>query len=336
MHAAPLALTMGEPAGIGAEIALRAWQELRGEGPIFVALDDPGRLTRAATAAGLDVPLAVLDDPRQAGAAFARALPVLPVPLARPETPGRIDPANPRATLASIERAVDLVGTGAARALVTNPIQKSALYAAGFEHPGHTEFLGALSGTSHPVMMLACPELRVVPVTIHLRLADALAGLRTAAIVATGRIAAAALRADFAIPRPRLAVAGVNPHAGEDGALGPEDAAIVKPAIDALRAEGIDASGPMPPDSMFAPRARGGYDLALCMYHDQALIPLKTLDVDGGVNVTLGLPFVRTSPDHGTGLDIAGAGRAHPGSLIAALRLADEIARNRSHSGARP
>uniref|UniRef100_UPI001EFFB69D 4-hydroxythreonine-4-phosphate dehydrogenase PdxA n=1 Tax=Falsiroseomonas oryziterrae TaxID=2911368 RepID=UPI001EFFB69D len=280
-------------------------------------------------------PLAHIAAPEEAPAAFAEALPVLPLPLAVPAVPGRLDPRNAPAVLASIEQAVGFAKAGRTGAVVTNPIQKSVLTAAGFPHPGHTEFLGELAGTGvPPVMMLACPGLRVVPVTVHLSLARAAAALTTEAIVTQGRVVAAALMRDFGIAAPRLVVAGLNPHAGEDGTMGREDIEIVAPAVAALRAEGIAARGPLPADTLFTPRARATYDCALCMYHDQALIPVKTLDMDGGVNVTLGLSIVRTSPDHGTALDIAGTGRADPGSLIAALRMAGEMARARSATSA--
>jgi 4-hydroxythreonine-4-phosphate dehydrogenase len=238
---------------------------------------------------------------------------------------------NAAAIIASIERAVAMAQSGQARAVVTNPIAKSVLQDAGFAHPGHTEFLAALTGTSgHEIMMLASPMLRVVPVTVHLALRAALESLTTAAIVAAGLTTAAALTKDFGIARPRLAVAGLNPHAGEDGHMGREEITIIRPAIEALRAQGLDVTGPWPPDALFTARARRQYDAAVCMYHDQALIPLKALNMDGGVNVTLGLPIVRTSPDHGTAFDIAGRGIADPASLIAALRLADSIATQRS------
>ncbi|MBY0332655.1 MAG: 4-hydroxythreonine-4-phosphate dehydrogenase PdxA, partial [Acetobacteraceae bacterium] len=249
----------------------------------------------------------------------------------RPATPGRPDPANARAVIAAIEEAVALARAGRAAGVVTNPIQKSVLTAAGFPHPGHTEFLGALAGTGvPPVMMLASPDLRVVPVTVHEPLRAAIARLTTDMIVATARIAHAALIADFGIAAPRLAVAGLNPHAGEDGTLGTEDRDIVAPAVAALRDLGIAARGPVPPDTMFTAHARPTYDAAICLYHDQALIPIKTLDMAGGVNVTLGLSIVRTSPDHGTALDIAGRGLADPSSLVAALRMAAVIAGNRT------
>ncbi|HEV7263862.1 MAG TPA: 4-hydroxythreonine-4-phosphate dehydrogenase PdxA [Falsiroseomonas sp.] len=319
----PLALTMGEPAGIGPEITLAAWRAVRAAGPAFFLIGDPALLPGA--------PIARIAAPEEAEAAFPDALPVLPLVLPAPATPGRLDPRNAPAVIASIEQAVAFAKAGRAGAVVTNPIQKSVLTAAGFPHPGHTEFLGELAGTGlPPVMMLACPGLRVVPVTIHLSVKRAVAELTTEAIVTQGRIVAAALRRDFGIAAPLLVVAGLNPHAGEDGTMGREDIEIVAPAVAALRAAGIAVRGPLPADTLFTPRARAAYDCALCMYHDQALIPVKTLDMDGGVNVTLGLSIVRTSPDHGTALDIAGKGLADPGSLIAALRMAAGMARHRA------
>jgi 4-hydroxythreonine-4-phosphate dehydrogenase len=318
---------MGEPAGIGPEITLAAWRAVRAAGPAFFLIGDPAPLPGA--------PLALIAAPEEAATHFPHALPVLPLTLAAPATPGRLDPRNAPAVIASIEQAVAFAKAGRAGGVVTNPIQKSVLTAAGFPHPGHTEFLGELAGTgAPPVMMLACPGLRVVPVTIHMALKRAAAELTTEAIVTQGRIVAAALQRDFGIAAPRLVVAGLNPHAGEDGTMGREDIEIVAPAVAALRAEGIAARGPLPADTLFTPRARAGYDCALCMYHDQALIPVKTLDMDGGVNVTLGLSIVRTSPDHGTALDIAGKGLADPGSLIAALRMAAEMAQHRTEGAA--
>ncbi len=326
----PLALTMGDPAGIGGELTLRAWAS-RVTHPFF-ALDDPDRLSasrgghRASRSRSARSPT-----PAEAAALFPDCLPVLPVRLAAAAPPGRPDPANAAAVIAAIERAVALCLRGDAGAVVTNPINKAALYQAGFAHPGHTEFLAALTGVpGQEMMMLAAPALRVVPVTVHVSLRAALAMLDTNRIVAAARTTAAALRRDFGIAQPRLAVAGLNPHAGEQGALGEEDAAIVRPAVAALRAEGIDASGPYPPDTMFTEQARAGYDVAICMYHDQALIPLKTLDMHHGVNVTLGLPIVRTSPDHGTAYDIAGSGRADATSLIAALGMAGAMVAQRA------
>jgi len=327
MSIPPLALTMGEPAGIGGEIAVGAWQALHGGGPAFFLIDDADRLAGA--------PIRRIETPEQAAAVFPEALPVLHRPLPRPAVPGRLDPANAPAVIGSIDAAVAFALAGRAAGVVTNPIQKSALYAAGFAHPGHTEYLFELAGSAAaPVMLLACPELRVVPVTIHEPLKQAIARLTPALIIEVARITAAGLRQDFGIAAPRLAIAGLNPHAGEDGTLGTEDRDIVAPAVAALRAEGIDARGPIPPDTMFTAHARPGYDVALGLYHDQALIPIKTLDMAGGVNVTLGLRIVRTSPDHGTALDIAGSGQADPGSLIAAIRLAAEIAAHRRNAAA--
>ncbi len=324
----PLALTMGDPAGIGGELTLRAWHALRATGPVFVALDDPDRLAALADRLGLATPIAVVACPDEAD--FATALPVLPVRLVAAPTPGRPDPANAPAVIAAIEQATQLALAGAVGAVVTNPINKAALYHAGFAYPGHTEFLAALTGApGRQEMLLASPELRVVPVTVHASLRDAIASLSTARILAAARTTAAALRQDFGILHPRLAVAGLNPHAGEGGALGDEETRLIEPAIAALRAEGEDVSGPWPPDTMFTAAARARYDVAICMYHDQGLIPLKTLDMAQGVNVTLGLPIVRTSPDHGTAYDIAGRGGADPASLIAALRLAATIAARR-------
>ena len=312
---------MGDPAGIGAEITAGAWRTLRYTGRAFAILADPDWLAPYAPVHRITT---------LAEAHFADAIPVLPVPLARPATPGRPDPANAPATIASIEAAVRLAQSGQASAVVTNPIAKSVLMAAGFPHPGHTEFLAALTGVpGREVMMLASPMLRVVPVTVHVSLRTALDLLTTDAIVAAARTTHAALITDFGIAAPRLGIAGLNPHAGEQGRMGREEATIIQPAIDRLRADGIDVTGPYPPDTMFTEAARARYDAAICMYHDQALIPLKTLDMVGGVNVTLGLPIVRTSPDHGTAFDIAGKNLADPGSLIAAIRLAYEISEAR-------
>ena len=289
---------------------------LRRTGPAFVLIGDARLGTPVASAA-------------EAADCFPRALPVLPVPLAAEPCPGKPDPRNAPAVIESIERATRLALAGEAGGVVTNPISKATLYGAGFAYPGHTEFLGALTGCPNPVMMLANAHLRVVPVTVHVALRRALDSLSADVITAAARITATALRDQFGVAAPRLAVAGLNPHAGEGGAMGDEEARLIAPAIEALRAEGIAASGPWPPDTMFTPAARMRYDAAICMYHDQALIPLKTLDMASGVNVTLGLPIVRTSPDHGTAFDIAGAGRADPASLIAAIRLAADLAARR-------
>jgi 4-hydroxythreonine-4-phosphate dehydrogenase len=275
----------------------------------------------------------VIGAPGEAPSVFPEALPVLPVDGTARGLPGQPDPADAPLVIAAIDAAVAAVRTGQAAALVTNPINKDVLYRAGFRHPGHTEYLAELAGGGvAAVMMLASPQLRVVPVTIHLALRQAVERLSKGAIVHAGRLTHQALVRDFGIAEPVLALAGLNPHAGEAGSLGREDIDIIAPAIAALRAEGIDACGPFAADTMFHAEARRRYDAALCMYHDQALIPIKTLDFDGAVNITLGLPFIRTSPDHGTAFDIAGRGVARPDSLVAALRLAAEMAARRSAS----
>ena len=330
----PLAVTMGEPAGIGGELSLKAWLARTRTSRPFFAIDDPDRLKTLARDLGLTVPVKTVSQPSEVPAVFPEALPILPVRLRAPVRAGHPDPANAPATLEAIERAAALAATGEIAGFVTNPIQKKTLQDAGFPHPGHTEFLAELASrdSAKPAdvaMMLACPELRVVPVTIHLSLADAVRALDAAAIVRVGRITVAGLKALFGITRPRLAIAALNPHAGEQGAMGNEETRIITPAIETLRKDGIDVRGPAPADTLFHPAARATYDAVLCMYHDQALIPIKTIDFSGGVNVTLGLPFVRTSPDHGTALDIAGTGRADAASLIAALAMADDMARRR-------
>jgi 4-hydroxythreonine-4-phosphate dehydrogenase len=325
---------MGEPAGIGGEIALKAWLERPTDVPPFYVIDDPERLTALAQRLDWPIKICSIDAPNRALAAFGEALPVVPIGMTVRAQPGRPDPSNAPAILGAIQNAVRDVRSGRAAALVTNPIHKDSLYRAGFHHPGHTEYLAELAGTGEtPVMMLVCPGLRVVPVTVHLPLRRAIASLSTAAIVDAGRITDAALRRDFGVDAPILAVAGLNPHAGEGGSLGREEVDIVTPAVAEMRAAGIDARGPLPPDTMFHAEARRNYDAALCMYHDQALIPIKTIDFHGGVNVTLGLPFVRTSPDHGTAFAIAGQGSARADSLIAALRLAAEMAARRGAAG---
>lgn len=320
----PLVVTMGDPSGVGGDVLLAAWAARESAGlPPFVAVDDPVRLRALARRLGLEVPLREVADPCEGLGHFHAALPVLPLPLVAPAVPGRPDPANAPVVIQSIERAVAAVQAGQAAGVVTLPINKHVLHAAGFAHPGHTEFLAALAGIdTPPIMMLACEALRVVPVTIHLALRDAVDALTTEGIVTAGAITADALRRFFGKPNPRLAVAALNPHAGEGGDMGDEERTVIAPAIDTLRAQGIEVLGPAPADTLFHPEARDRYDAALCMYHDQALIPIKTIDFHGGVNVTLGLPFVRTSPDHGTAFDIAGSGRANPASFMAALRLA--------------
>jgi 4-hydroxythreonine-4-phosphate dehydrogenase len=334
----PLVLTMGEPAGIGGEIALQAWLRRREPGgmPPFYMIDDPERLSALAMRLGWRAPVQAIAAPEEASALFAEAIPVLPVGGAARAAAGRPEPADAALVVRAIDMAVADVRAGRAAAVVTNPINKDALYRAGFRHPGHTEYLAELAGAelagggAAAVMMLAAADLRVVPVTIHVALHDAAERLTRAAIVHAGRVTHRALVRDFGVAAPIIAVAGLNPHAGEAGALGREEIEIVAPAIAELRTDGIDARGPFAADTMFHAAARRGYDAALCMYHDQALIPIKTIDFDGAVNVTLGLPFIRTSPDHGTAFDIAGSGTARPDSLIAALRLAAAMAARRA------
>jgi 4-hydroxythreonine-4-phosphate dehydrogenase len=327
----PLALTIGDPSGIGPEIAAAAWAERDlNRLPAFFLLGDPALVSDRARQAGIELTIEECDAER-AISLFGRALPILPLSHRFHDTPGRPAPGNAAGIIEAIDRAVAAVQEQTAAALVTCPIAKKPLYEAGFRFPGHTEYLGHLASRYSgapvkPAMMIAGPELRTVPVTIHIPLAEVPARLTTLDIVTTARTVARDLRARFGIERPRLAVAGMNPHAGEDGAMGTEDRDIVTPAVAALRAEGIDARGPLPADTMFHERARVTYDVAICMYHDQALIPAKTLAFDTAVNVTLGLPFIRTSPDHGTAFDIAGKGIARPDSLIAALKMAGEMA----------
>ena len=317
MSAAPVILTAGDPSGIGPEIAVKAC--LAGER--FVWLGDPRHLPGGAV--------------WQEVASLAEQVPpgvlaVMRHDFAAPAPPGQPDPANAAAVIAVIERAVALVQRGEAAAICTAPINKKALRdGAGFAFPGHTEFLAHLAGVDRVVMLLACPGLRVVPVTIHIPLADVPGALTEALLEDTVRITHAALIRDFGIATPRLVLSGLNPHAGEGGAMGREDGAVIAPVVARLAAEGIAIRGPLSADTMFHAAARAGYDAALAMYHDQALIPIKTIDFAGAVNVTLGLPFVRTSPDHGTAYDIAGRGLADPSSLIAALRMAREMAARR-------
>ncbi len=324
----PVVLCCGEPAGIGPEIAARAWRELRAACP-FGWIGDPRHLP-------VNTPFAEIQDLGEAPGASATALPVLRHDFAAPATPGRPDPANARGVIEVIKRAVALVQSGAARALCTAPINKKALIdGAGFAYPGHTEFLGALSGSGRAVMMLVCPGLRVVPVTIHIALRDVPAALTPDLLRNTVTTTATGLRRHFGVGHPRIAVCGLNPHAGEGGAMGREELDWIAPLLASLRAPDYSISGPHPGDTMFHAAARAKYDVAIAMYHDQALIPIKTLDFERGVNVTLGLPFLRTSPDHGTAFDIAGQGLADPSSLIEALKLAHQASRIRSGPDAR-
>ena len=324
----PLAMTMGDPAGIGPELALSAWsRRSRGDAPFYL-IAAPAHLAAVARRLGFAAPI-IETEPSEAARVIERGLPVVPLRSPVDAKPGSPDARNAEATIESIARAVQAVRDGEASAVVTNPIAKALLYKAGFKFPGHTEYLGDLAkawgGPAFPVMMIWSEALAVVPVTIHIPLAEAPKALSVELILETARVVDRDLRARFGVARPRLAFAGLNPHAGEGGAIGHEEITIIAPAIEALRAEGLDVVGPLSADTMFHAKARARYDVALTMYHDQGLIPVKTLAFDDGVNVTLGLPFVRTSPDHGTAFDIAGKGVANPASLIAALRLADRL-----------
>ncbi len=328
MNAKPVALTLGEPAGIGAEISLKAWAKLREELPFFLIAD--ASFIRSVAD---DVPVEVIAHPEQATEVILRALPVLDHPLPAKVRPGIPTPENATEVVAMIARAVDLVQQGHACALTTNPIHKKALQdGAGFAFPGHTEFLADLADVERPVMMLSAPELRVVPVTIHIALSEVASSLTEELLEQTIRVTHKALINDLGISNPRIAVAGLNPHAGEGGAMGREEITLISPLLERLRSEGINLIGPMSADTMFHAAAREHYDLAMCMYHDQALIPIKTLNFSAGVNTTLGLPFVRTSPDHGTAFDIAGKNIADAQSLIEALRTAWSMARHRGTS----
>jgi 4-hydroxythreonine-4-phosphate dehydrogenase len=325
----PLILSCGDPSGIGPEITLKTWQARRPQQRPFAVMADPEHLAALARHLRLDVPVAActIED---ASGLFAHSLPVIALNGKIKGRAGQPHPDDAALTLQSIRRGVDYVHQGRAHGLVTNPIAKHCLYSAGFEYPGHTEYLGALAQNlwgvpTQAVMMLWCDRLAVVPVTIHVALKEAISMLSPELIITTARIVAHDLRQNFGIMRPRLACAGLNPHAGEMGTMGTEDQDIIAPAVAQLRKEDIDVVGPLPADTMFHAEARKNYDAALCMYHDQALIPIKTLAFDEGVNVTLGLPFIRTSPDHGTAFDIAGQGVARPTSLIHALALADRL-----------
>jgi 4-hydroxythreonine-4-phosphate dehydrogenase len=319
----PAVMTCGEPAGVGPEIAAGIWSAQKAELP-FAWIGDPAHLPEGT-------PWAEISAPAQAATVSAQALPVLPHPFPAPATPGRPAPQNAAGVIAVIERAVALARSGAASAVVTAPINKKALKdGAGFPWPGHTEFLAALGGVERVVMMLTCDALRVVPTTIHIALEDVPAALTPEVLSDTIRITRDGLRRDFGLAAPRLAVAGLNPHAGEGGAMGRQEVDWIGPLLEQLRGEGLDLQGPLPADTMFHPEARARYDAAICMYHDQALIPIKTLDFARGVNVTLGLPFIRTSPDHGTAFDITGQGIADLRSTIEALRLAARMAASRS------
>jgi 4-hydroxythreonine-4-phosphate dehydrogenase len=328
----PFAVPLGDPAGIGPEIVAKAWaRRSDADLPPFFAVGDS-----AALRAVWDGPVTIISTPVEASGTFGKALPCLQVADAGPVVPGTPTTDGARAAFQSLEVAVGLARNGSAGGIVTAPVGKAQLYEVGFTHPGQTEFIAERCGVSaqNVVMMLAGPSLRVVPITIHVALADVPTALTADLIRARALITARGLQRNFGIAAPRLAVAGLNPHAGEDGALGREEIEMIIPAIEALRADGLDIAGPFAADGMFHARARAGYDAALCMYHDQALIPIKTLDFDEGVNITLGLPIVRTSPDHGTAFGIAGQDRANPGAMIAAIRMAAQAAHHRrAHTG---
>lgn len=318
---APIAVSCGEPAGVGLEIIENAWSALKGELSFFL-IADPAHLPGT-------VPVQQIQEPAEATAVMPDALPLLPHPFFGHRTPGRPDPENAEGVIEAISRAADLAMTGAASAVCTLPIHKKALKdGADFSYPGHTEYLAYLGGVDRVVMMLASDQLRVVPATIHIALKDVPEALTPDLLRDTIRITTDGLHTQFGISKPRIAVAGLNPHAGEGGAMGFEDMHLIAPVLDQMRSEGYDLAGPLPADTMFHARARANYDAAICAYHDQALIPIKTLDFDRGVNVTLGLPFIRTSPDHGTAFDIAGQGIANPTSTLEALRMAWRMAQS--------
>jgi len=333
----PLAVTIGDPAGIGAEVILKSWLFRREkELPPFIVVGDPEHLKQTAQHLGLDVPIAVCAIQEAAGK-FHVALPVLALSGAMASQFGMPAKQDGNLVCEAITTAVGLALSGEVCGVVTAPINKKALYDSGFAYPGHTEFLAALAGAEtgnsvQPVMMLAGPQLRTVPATIHIPLKEVPARLSETLIVSIGKILAEDLTRYFGLARPRIAVSGLNPHAGEEGSMGSEDEAVIAPAIRTLKNAGIDAVGPLPGDTMFHEAARKTYDAALCMYHDQALIPAKTLGFDDAVNVTLGLPFIRTSPDHGTAYNIAGKGIANPSSMIAAIAMAGEMASNMKRS----
>ncbi|AOW23612.1 4-hydroxythreonine-4-phosphate dehydrogenase [Sphingomonas melonis TY] len=327
---AALAIAMGDPAGVGPEIIAKSWvvRTLRSLPP-FAMVGDAGAVARV-----WDGPIEVIDDIAEAPVVFDRALPVLAVEPAGDVVPGTATISGARAALSALECAIALAQRGAAKALVTGPVSKAQLYGIGFNQPGQTEFVAERCGVAaeDAVMMLAGPSLRVVPLTAHVPLAAVPSLLSVDLLVTKARTTATALRRDFGIAAPRLAFAGVNPHAGESGTIGREEIDILEPAIAQLRAEGIDATGPFAADTLFHARARKHYDAALCCYHDQALVPIKTLHFDEGVNMTLGLPIVRTSPDHGTAFNLAGSDRAHPGAMIAAIAMAGQAADRRARA----
>jgi 4-hydroxythreonine-4-phosphate dehydrogenase len=327
----PTILTMGEPSGIGGEIALKAWLSSHDTLAPFCIIDSPNRLQNLANSLSLAVEIIEISNIDETADVFSHALPVFPLDLPEESLPGKLNPANGAAVIFAIEQAVKMIQSGQAGAVVTNPIHKRSLYQCGFSYPGHTEYLAALADIlTKPVMMLASDRLRVIPVTRHVSLREALDMLTPGLIIETVLTANQALLQDFGLTAPRIGISALNPHAGEGGAMGSEEATLIEPAIKVLQAKGVLVTGPHPPDTLFHEEARKKYDVVLCMYHDQALIPIKTLDFDTAVNVTLGLPFIRTSPDHGTALDISGTGTASEKSLVAALKMAGQMTLNRS------
>lgn len=331
---APIVLTCGEPASVAPEITAMAWHALHDDPRhCFFLMGDADDFEARVRPLGLQIPLREISDPSEAGIWFSNALPVLHTPLPKPSRPAWIDTRNSVYVIEVIKRAAQACMIGTASAMVSNPIHKDALYAAGFKFQGHTDFLASIVQNEgyhvQEVMMLVAGGLRSVPVTVHIPLKDVPEALTTDAIMAQGEVVAESLQRFFDVAVPRIAVTGLNPHAGENGAMGLEDRAIIEPAVERLRGRGINAFGPLPADTAFHAEARATYDAILCMYHDQALIPVKMLDFHGGVNVTLGLPFIRTSPDHGTALNLAGQGKANPSSLIAAIKLAADMASKR-------
>ncbi|MEP0190513.1 MAG: 4-hydroxythreonine-4-phosphate dehydrogenase PdxA [Erythrobacter sp.] len=332
----PLAISLGDPAGIGPEIIAESWANVSAKSPgkdqptVFFVVGGVEVLRAAAQARGLDCPLIPIAQAHEALNAFHAGLPVL-AGLDTPYTPGKPTAEGAQLAFSSLKWATDLTLNGEAAGLVTAPVEKAGLAAQGFDYPGQTEFLADVCGkpARDAVMMLAGPSLRTVPLTVHAPLSEVPKMLTPELIIHKTVITMAGLIRDFGIERPRLAIAALNPHASEGGQFGDEEERIITPAIEAMRAEGMDVTGPVPADALFMPRMRQTYDSAICMYHDQALIPLKTLEVDEGVNVTLGLPIIRTSPDHGTAFDIAGTGKADPGAMIAAITMAGNMARAR-------
>ena len=329
---APIVLTPGDPAGIGAEISLKAFAAGTRD---FLLMEDPDRLTALASQLDLDIPIHVVDMTQGTPQVDHAGLGVIPLSWPESPVPGTADPRNGHVVIDAIRTAASWARTGQATAIVTNPVNKAVLKAAGFAHPGHTEFLASMAPArpGSPVMMLAGDGLRVVPATIHIPLRDVVTELTTDDLIAKGRILGEALQRYFGCHPPRIAFCGLNPHAGEDGQFGDEDRRVIAPAVQALCEDGIKATGPHSADTLFHPAARDSYDAVIGMYHDQVLIPLKTIDFDGGVNVTLGLDFIRTSPDHGTAFDIAGTGTARPDSLMAAIRMARQMASHDSRDG---